>query len=213
MKPSFKHFHYMLASSTTYCYLHNTIFSSFSWEQWNRTTVSGITCELTTTLIPLLVLATRCTLNSIMSNHSSSLRYELTYYHTSNCSGSLDGYFVSPSRHGQFCKTLLGVQDLNLRTLDYASSKIDHFSNSHRLLHYLGYNSLYQLSSDSQSESETSRTSLLLLYENQTPQYYPSIVTSKLYTPLKATASHSVALLEIEFMSYGCIIIVEKCWI
>lgn len=82
MKPSFKHFHYMLASSTTYCYLHNTIFSSFSWEQWNRTTVSGITCELTTTLIPLLVLATRCTLNSIMSNHSSSLRYELTYYCT-----------------------------------------------------------------------------------------------------------------------------------
>ena len=95
-----------------------------------------------------------------MSNHSSSLRYELTYYHTSNCSGSLDGYFVSPSRHGQFCRTLLGVQDLNLRTLDYASSKIDHFSNSHRLLHYLGYNSLYQLPSDSQSESETSRTSL-----------------------------------------------------
>ena len=122
-----------------------------------------------------------------MSNHSSSLRYELTYYHTSNCSGSLDGYFVSPSRHGQFCRTLLGVQDLNLRTLDYASSKIDHFSNSHRLLHYLGYNSLYQLPSDSQSESETSRTSLLLLYENQTPQYYPSIVTSKLHTFINPT--------------------------
>lgn len=83
-----------------------------------------------------------------MSNHSSSIRYELTYYHTSNCSGSLDGYFVSPSRHGQFCRTLLGVQDLNLRTLDYASSKIDHFSNSHRLLHYLSCNSLFQLPSD-----------------------------------------------------------------
>lgn len=125
-----------------------------------------------------------------MSNHSSSLRYELTYYHTSNCSGSLDGYFVSPSRHGQFCRTLLGVQDLNLRTLDYASSKIDHFSNSHRLLHYLGYNSPYQLPSDSQSESETSRTPLLLLYENQTPQYYPSIVTSKLYTLIKSYYLH-----------------------